>query len=335
MTRRAPYTRVEKRNQIRPTHVQGMGDVAFKGFKCLRPECHNFLFVREDQISEYFEIKCEACNFVHKYGDETKFYDYDLQNLSDNSVIDTGEFAILHDDYVAEAGRYKYCIICCALKPVDFFDHHATRQSGRQGECRLCKHVYNTIKNRTRTTDQHREAAQKRRLYVELTGTGRIDSKIIYERYGHKCFMCGTDLSADLQSDATVRGGNLDHTLPAVYLWPLTSDNATLLCKGHNGEKAEKWPGQYYDAGKLRELVVKTGIAYDILAGKPHYNPDALVRLRDPHFVEKLLHKYAAYLDDIIRQRNRVLKATGFDFFQSYPNISPEWIKRADTAREA
>ena len=280
-----------------------MGDVVFKGFKCLNPNCQNFLFVREEDISEFFEITCDACGFLHKYGDETKLYDYDLKNLADNSVMETGEFAILHDDYIAEAGRYKYCIICCTLKPVEFFDRHSRRQSGRQGECRLCKQVYNSIKNQTRTTDQHREAAQKRRLYVELTGTGKIDSKAIYERYGHKCFMCGKDLSADLQSDATVRGGNLDH-LPAMYLWPLTTANATFLCKEHNAEKAEKWPSEFYNGLKLRELVVKTGIDYETLAGKPHYNPDALTRLRVSEFVETLLHKYAPYLDEIIRLRN-------------------------------
>ena len=48
--------------------------------------------------------------------------------------METGEFAILHDDYIAEAGRYKYCIICCTLKPVEFFDRlltPAARSTGR------------------------------------------------------------------------------------------------------------------------------------------------------------------------------------------------------------
>lgn len=335
MARRAAYTKVEKRNQVRPAHVRGMGDVVFKGFQCLNPDCHEFLFVREEQISEYFEIKCDACGFVHKYGDETKFYDYDLRSLADNSLIESGTFGVLHDDYIAEAGRYKYCIICDTIKPLEFFDRHNARRSGRQGECNLCKQVYNSIKNQTRTTDQHREAAQKRRLYVELAGTGNIDSKGIYGRYGHACFACAKDLSADLQSDVTVRSGNLDHTLPAVYLWPLTTDNATLLCKEHNAEKAERWPGAYYTAQKLHELVVKTGIPYDTLAGQPHYNPDALERLHDAAFVERLLHKYAAYIEEIIRLRNRILNATGFDFFTSYSGISQEWIRRADAARRS
>jgi hypothetical protein len=333
MARRAAYTRVEKHNQVRPAHVRRMGDVVFKGFKCLNPECHRFLFVREEQISEYFEITCDVCGYLHKYGDETKFYDYDLRSLADNGIIETGAFAILHDDYIAEAGRYKYCIICATLKPLEFFDRHSARKSGRQGECNLCKQVYNSVKNQTRTTDQHREAAQKRRLYVDLAGSGKIDSKAIYERYGFCCFACGKDLSADLQAEATAREGNLDHTLPAIFLWPLTTDNATLLCRDHNAEKAEKWPGEYYTGPKLRELVVKTGIDYDTFADKPHYNPVALERLHDEAFVESLLHKYAAYIDEIIRLRNRILVATGFDFFQSYPRISQDWVKKADAAR--
>ena len=49
--------------------------------------------------------------------------------------------------------------------------------------------------------------------------------------------------------------------------------------------------------------------------GEPHYNPAAIDRLRDAAFVDKLLAKYAAYMDEMIMIRNRFLKATGFDMF--------------------
>ena len=88
-------------------------------------------------------------------GDETKFYDYTLVDLRDGSVVEQGQFAILHDDYIAEAQEYKYCIICNAIRPLQFFHRHGSRKSGRQGECRLCKAIYNAIKNQTRLTDQH------------------------------------------------------------------------------------------------------------------------------------------------------------------------------------
>lgn len=333
MARRKAYTRVYKDNQIRADHVKRMGDVVFKGFQCMNPECEEFIFVRKDDVSEFFEILCPTCEFMHKYGDETKFYDYELRDLRDESVIRKGAFTILHDDYVDEAEEFKYCIICNTIKPLAFFDRHGSRKSKRQGECRLCKAVYNELKNPTRTTDQHREAAQKRRLYMELTGGDKIDSKHIYERFGYKCFKCGEDLSQDIQEKSVQRGGNLDHTLPAMYLWPLTNDNATLLCQRHNGEKAQKWPSEFYTDQELRRLVTLTGIPYETLTGQPHYNPDAIATLRDPEFVDALLAKYAAYMGEMITIRNRILEATGLDMFAASKSLSKSWIERADKAR--
>ena len=330
MVRRKAYTKLEKANQIRPDHVIGMGDIVFKGFQCLHPDCKGFIFVRKDEISEFFEILCPSCGHVHKIGEEAKFYDYKLLNTDEHSVIKEGYFSILHDDYVDEAKEFKYCIICCSLKPLEYFDRHTARKSKRQGECRLCKAVYNDLKNPTRTTDQHREAAQKRRLYMELTGGEKIDSKEVYERFGCKCFKCGEDLSQDLQATSVQRGGNLDHTLPVKFLWPLTSYNATLLCQKHNGEKAEKWPSEFYTDPEIKHLVTLTGIPYDTMAGKPHYNPDAVERLRDPQFVDTLLAKFAAYMDEMIMIRNRILNATGLDMFSVSKTLSKSWTEKAD-----
>ena len=330
MARRKAYTKVDKEYQVRPTHVKDMGDIVFKGFQCLHPDCQEFIFVRKDDISEFFEISCSSCGHTHKYGDEANFYDYKLRDLRDDSIIREGEFSILHDDYVDEAEEFKYCIICYALKPLALFDRHSSRKSKRQGECRLCKSVYNELKNPTRTTDQHREAAQKRRLYMELTGGDKIDSKEIYKRFGYKCFKCGEDLSQDIQGKSVQHGGNLDHTLPAKFLWPLTNHNATLLCHRHNGEKAEKWPSKFYSAQELKRLVTLTGIPYDTMAGQPHYNPDAIEQLQDPEFVDTLLAKYAAYMDEMIMIRNRILTATGFDMFGISKTLSKAWIEEAD-----
>lgn len=281
MARRKAYTRVQKHGQLRPEHVKGMGDISFKGFQCLNSECTESILVRTDELGETFEIACPRCGYVLRSGDETKFFDYELVRLSgegETDTIETGEFTILHDDYVAEALEYKYCLLCNALKPVELFDAHRSRKTGRQGECRLCKGVYNSIKNQTRLIDQHREAAQKRRLYVELSGGSRIDSESIRRRFGHKCFKCGEDLIGE---DAGPRGV-LDHTLPARYLWPLSSENATLLCSRCNGNKAEKWPSEFYAPEELRRLSVLAGIGHELLAGEPHYNPEALRKLQNP-----------------------------------------------------
>lgn len=264
-----------KHDQLRADHVKGMGDVVFKGFQCLNYLCTEYLFVRKDELENVlYEIKCPSCGFVHKSGEETKFYCYSLKNISTGSTIKTGIFAILHDDYINEAKEYKYCIICNTLKPLEFFHSHASRISGRQGECILCKTIYNDIKNQTRITEQHREAAQKRRLYLELSGVRKIDKHEILKRYGYKCFKCKKDLREAEESERP-----FDHTLPAFYLWPLTTENATLLCKNHNGEKSGKWPSEYYSPAELKRLSVMTGYVYDLLAGPPVFNPEAIEKL--------------------------------------------------------
>lgn len=302
-----------------------MGDVVFKGFHCLDSQCTEFIFVRKDEVVQDFDIVCPSCGTHIRSGEETKFYDYELTDLTTDSVIESGSFAVLHDDYIAEAQEYKYCIVCNTMKPLHFFDRHSRRASGRQGECRLCKAVYNSIKNQTRLTDQHREAAQKRRLYIDLSGSSKINSKLIYERFGFQCFKCGKDLG---EADQAER--NLDHTLPAVYLWPLTTENATLLCREHNAEKSGKWPSEYYSEQELRRLSILTGISYDTLSGSPHYNPEALNRLQDPVHIDNLLSKYAAYMLEIFRLRNRILRSEGFDFFEFSSSISPAWVRMAN-----
>lgn len=329
MARRAPYSNVRKTNQIRASHVKGMGDVVFKGFQCLNPECTEFIFAREDEIGEDFKIICPKCGYVHESGGETKFYDYSMDvNDEDGNPVSTatGEFTILHDDYIAEAQEYKYCIVCNTLKPLEFFDHHSARASGRQGECRLCKKEYNAIKNGTRLTDQHREAAQKRRLLLDVAGSPKINSKEIEERYHHKCFNCGKDLS----SVTDKREKPLDHTLPVYYLWPLSTENATLLCRTCNGNKSGTWPSQFYDDTHLRRLSILTGFDYDLLAGDPQYNPDAIAALHNPDKVDELLEKFAAYMPEVMKLRNRILRDTGFDFFSVSRNISDVYIRQAD-----
>jgi len=71
----------------------------------------------------------------------------------------------LHDDHIKDAQRYKYCIVCGALKPLEHFDRHSARASGRQGECTLCKQVYNSIKNQTRLETTPRSQPEAPSLY--------------------------------------------------------------------------------------------------------------------------------------------------------------------------
>ena len=327
MSRRSKYSHVRKSNQVRADHVKGMGDATFRGFQCLDSECEGWIFVREDRLLPDFEIPCPRCQTQIRAGDEFSFYDYELE--VDDEVVEQGRFTILADDYVEEAGRFKYCIVCSTLKLLEAFDRHGARKSGRQGECRICKRVYNSIKNQTRTTDQHREAAQRRRLYLDMAGNEKIDSNAIGDRFRNRCFRCDTDLSAVVSA----ADRPLDHTLPVSWLWPLKTENATLLCRECNAEKADQWPGQFYTSDQLAKLSNATGIPLETLDADPHFNPEALSRLEDPAVVDELLINYAARMEEIIRLRNRILDATGQDFVARSTMLSEVWHRKANDLR--
>ena len=189
--------------------------------------------------------------------------------------------------------------------------------------------MYNAIKNQTRTTDQHREAAQKRRLYIDLSGGERIETRAIIERFDGRCFQCGLDLV----EDATQR--QFDHTLPAVPPLAVDDRERDPPLPRHNGEKAEKWPNVVYPDAELRRLSTLTGIDYATLTAAPHFNPDAVARLQDAGVVDELLTRHVPRMDELIRVRNRLLTATGVDFFAFSRNVSDAWIRRADSARRA
>ena len=72
------------------------------------------------------------------------------------------------------------------------------------------------------------------------------------------------------------------------------------------------------------------GVQYETLAGHPHYNPAAIERLKISEQVDQLLTKYATYMPEIIKLRNRILEYENFDFFQHSTKISPAWIRQAN-----
>ena len=317
MARRAPYTRVEKDGQRRPPHVRGMGDVVFKGFQCLQSDCREFIVTREDQLGPDFEIVCRACHFAHTAGGETGFFDYRLVQTGDPRPIEEGKFTILHDDYVQEAQRFKYCLLCYALKPIELFDVHNARRSGRQGECRLCKTIYNGIKNQSRTTDQHREAAQRRRLYKRLSGeAGKIDSKAIFEKFDGRCFNCGRELQYAPIGQGEI---HLDHTLPVRLLWPLHTGNATLLCSSCNNQKHDRWPSEFYDIPKLRSLARLTGYPYELVSGRPRVNEEAVAEILADidSFIEEWIHRP----DEIRKVRRMIEEHAMVDIFEHAAHV--------------
>lgn len=338
MSRRKTNCKVNKHNRILRSYSKGKGDVLYQVFQCLNPDCEYMIVMRRDElfdndtIKNDFNFKCPECGYQYQPNLSESFYQYtlDCRNSDEDDditwdTLESGNFIVTHKEYIAKSKAFKYCIICSTLQPIENFSIHNARKSKRQGECITCKNRYNSFKNGTRTPEQFAESAQKRRLYSELAGNSKIDYKAIRKKYDNKCFNCGLDLS----NPDTV--SNLDHTLPAMYLWPLNTDNATLLCSDCNQNKSGLWPSQFYSTVKLHELSVRTGIEYSILAGKAMYNPTAIKKLHEKVVVDTIITNYSKHIDEIIKIRNRILRDTKYDFFTATNIISQSIIDRANS----
>jgi hypothetical protein len=311
VARREAYTEVVKHDQVRPGHVVGQGDVLFRRFQCFSPTCTATLVVKDGECRDGFEIVCPTCGYRHFDGGSERFYGYEVVFSATGEVFDSGDFAPTHRAYLDLSEHVKYCVVCYALLPLAAFDGHKARVTGRQGECKMCKRVYNDLKNATRLTEQHREAADNRRLLREVSGeTGVSAIGPLLDRFDRKCFNCERALQANPGGDD---GYYLDHTLPVALLWPLNR-GPTVLCRSCNGQKADKWPGTFYtDQSKLRALATRTGIEYAILAGEPFFNPEALRRLRATG--DEIIERWAAHPDRLRALGNRIMGATGEDIF--------------------
>lgn len=339
MARRKTNFKVNKHNRIQRDYSKGKGDVVYLVFQCLSPDCNQMIVIENDLIFENgvlkdeFDFNCPHCDYKYNPDLSEVFYQYTLDSRDMNSeddevtwdTIETGDFIVSHKEYLQKAKAFKYCIICSTLQPLENFSIHNSRRSKRQGECITCKNRYNSFKNGTRTQEQFAESAQKRRLYSELAGNNKIDYKAIRLKYDNSCFNCGCDLS-DVN-----KVSNLDHTLPAMYLWPLNTHNATLLCSDCNQNKSGLWPGQFYNNSKLHKLAIRTGIAYSVLKGEAIYNPEAIEKLHQKEIVDSIVTNYSRHLDEIIKIRNRILRDTGFDFFTSTNIISQSIIDDANS----
>lgn len=310
MARRKPYTKVEKKNEMRPDRVTG--DVVYRRFECLSPSCTHLLVVLDDKCTGDFRIECPACSYLHFEAGTLHVFDYRLVNRKTGEAINEGPFEPTHAAYINAAERVKYCLYCYTMQPLDNFDHHKSRKSGRQGECRMCKHLYNGLKNESRLAEQHREAADTRRLLTVLSGEVKIGTmEGLLDRFEHKCFNCSEPL---LDVSGGIKGYYIDHTLPVSWLWPL-DHGPTLLCRGCNGKKSDKWPSEFYkEESKLRTLSTRTGIPFADLSGKPFFNPVAVKRLHDE--ADAIIERWVKYPEKLKTLRLRIDANTGEDVFR-------------------
>jgi hypothetical protein len=312
MPRRAPYTKVVKENQLRPNRVEGKGDVPYLRFECFNPSCEETLVIAEEECDVGFRIVCPACNYLLFDGGSLHLCDQALVDKGTGVVINSAPFEPTHRAYLDQAERVKYCLNCYTLQPLESFHHHSTRpNTSRQGECRMCKKLYNDLKNPSRLAEQHREAQENRRLLSTLSGEHTLESiGELLDSFDHRCFNCSKAL---LDKPGGDDGYHLDHTLPVSWLWPL-NHGPTVLCRRCNGEKSDRWPSEFYaEPAKRRALATRAGIPIAKLEAKPFFNPDGIDRLRRE--ADSIIERWVKYPERLRALRTRIEVATGEDAF--------------------
>lgn len=342
-----------RRKPRHKTSITGTGTedytVVWRVFECSRVGCHQLLRISEDDIIKRWDCQEEIRNairvFVKEYYRRKPGYDHMIETTLE-TCIQSKKFQgknipifkcpkcdqkmLIDNEFlkVTKNSRWKYCRVCEWLQPLENFDFHkptlGSFRSGRQLECKICKKTkINPFLNPLRTSDQHREAAQRRRLYGILSGElGKIESKETFKKFEGKCFNCGKRLEF---KKGKIIGGALDHTLPARYLWPLTTKNATLLCDDCNNKKHDKWPSEFYGRKKLRRLAILTGIPFELLSGKPKLNSEALKKILAN--VDKFIEDWIEYPEDIKKIRNLILEMEGIDIFERAKHV-PDYFKK-------
>jgi 5-methylcytosine-specific restriction endonuclease McrA len=296
-----------RRETRNTTGIRGTGAVdanaVWRVFECFSPGCDQLMKISEDLIAEQrvngvlVAVECPKCGF---------------QNA---------------ENVIERAARWKYCRVCEWLQPLDNFHKHKPRgrafRSGHQLECRICKNTrINLDLNPKRTSDQHREASQRRRLYSLISAeAGKIDSHAVFERFGGCCFNCNKPLTYKVRD---VKDYDLDHTLPAKHLWPLSTGNATLLCSECNNAKHDKWPSEFYTPAQLKALARLTSIEYECLSGPPRLNPKAVEAILAN--VDRFIEQWIAYPDDLKKVRQLIQDMNGIDIFASASTV-PDFLQ--------
>ncbi|MGI0015169.1 MAG: HNH endonuclease [Nitrososphaera sp.] len=146
-------------------------------------------------------------------------------------------------------------------------------------------------------------------------------SLAVFSKFKSSCFNCGKPLTYKVRG---VKDYDLDHTLPAKYLWPLTTDNATLLCSECNNAKHDKWPSEFYRPQQLKALARLAGFPFKLLSGPPLLN-EATVQAILAN-VDTFIERWIAYPDEIKKVRQLILEMKGVDIHESATTV-PDFLK--------
>jgi 5-methylcytosine-specific restriction endonuclease McrA len=249
---------------------------------------------------------CEKCGFVHSKDTDLPFKSWPPE-FTDHKSVRAERFWLGFFRIATEhpESYWKQCNACGRVLPFAAFSKHSGwGELERQMECRSCKGAINAVLNIKRTKQQLHEASAKRRV-ADLLLEGEnspLDLEDLFRRFESKCFKCPKVLNFEDR-----RTWAVDHILPSKFLYPLTRENAALLCADCNNGKHDRWPRLYYSNNELIELSRITGADLDLLtSAKPVVNVnvdvDACVsrymKVREKSNLKKRLTELKKLLED-------------------------------------
>ena len=209
--------------------------------------------------------RCGKCGYLHSKNSDLPFKNWPREFRAHESAraerFWVGFFRIATEHFES---YWKQCNTCGRVLPFNAFSRHSGwGRLERQMECRSCKGAINAVLNPRRTKQQLHEGSAKRRVAdLLLEGESKpLDLKDLFRRFESKCFKCAKVLGFGKRNAWAV-----DHILPSKYLYPLTRENAALLCAGCNNGKHDRWPSEYYSNNELIGLSRITGADLSLLA---------------------------------------------------------------------
>ena len=230
-----------------------------------------------NKLVETAEWQCPKCGYIHAstsdLPDTWEHWDADLRSADSLACYRFWKnfFSIAVENKEA---YWKQCKTCGRILPASNFSGHAEwGVLEKQLECRCCKAAINAVGNPKRTTEQHREAAAKRRIGDLLAKVAedtdeKLDIDELFKRFDGKCFKTGKPLD---KTDTS--SWHIDHILPSKYFYPLTKENACLLSAEANENKKAKWASEFYSPPELIKLSQITGANLELLSSPtPIYN---------------------------------------------------------------
>lgn len=251
-------------------------------YTCINCKILNYINIGQELIdgknlAETAEWICPRCGYVHAITSDLpenwKHWNEELRSADSLSCYRfwTNFFHIAVENKDA---YWKQCKTCGRILPASHFSGHSGWSAlEKQLECRCCKASINAVGNPKRTSEQHREAAAKRRLGDLLAKLAdgvdeKLDIDELFERFEGKCFKTGKTL---LKEDTS--SWHIDHILPSKYFYPLTKENACLLSAEANENKKARWTSDYYTPQELVRLSELTGANLELLSSPtPVYN---------------------------------------------------------------